>query len=175
MKSAFRFRLYPNREQEQRMLSMVEAGRQLWNEALAHRKRRSTSYHQQCLILTTERRVNPLFRGLYSQAGQEILHRLDRAFAAFFEHRARYPRFKKFSQVGSFTYPQAYKVSVKPDVVRRRLFLSKVGKVKVVFHRRLPSATRGKLKTCTVVREPNGQWYTSLVYDDEDDSKNNGS
>src|SRR2546427_8553369 len=34
MKSAFRFRLYPNREQKQRMLSMVEAGRQLWNEAL---------------------------------------------------------------------------------------------------------------------------------------------
>src|SRR3989442_7458995 len=180
MKSAFRFRLYPNREQERRMLLMVEAGRQLWNEALAHRKRRweekrlSTSYHQQCLILTTERRVNPLVRGLYSQAGQEILHRLDRAFAAFFEYRARYARFKKFSQVGSFTYPQAYKGSVKPDVVRRRLFLSKVGNVKVVFHRGLPSTTREKLKTCTVVREPNGEWYASLVYD-EDEGKNDGS
>ena len=110
------------------MLMMLEAGRRLWNDALAHRKRRwevkrlSTSYHQQCLILTTERRVNPLFRGLYSQAGQEILHRRDRAFAAFFEYRARYPRFKKFSQVVSFTYPQAYKGSVKPDAVRRRLF-----------------------------------------------------
>ena len=159
---------------------MVEAGRQLWNEALAHRKRRweekrlSTSYHQQSLILTTERRANPLFRGLYSQAGQEILHRLDRAFAAFFEYRARYPRFKKFSQVGSFTYPQAYKGSVKPDVVRRRLFLPKVGNVKAVFHRGLPSTTREKLKTCTVVREPNGEWYASLVYD-EDEGKNDGS
>ena len=39
-KSAFRFHLYPNRKQEQRMLTMVEAGRRLWNEALAHRKRR---------------------------------------------------------------------------------------------------------------------------------------
>ncbi len=83
-KSAFRFRLYPNRKQEQRMLTMVEAGRRLWNDALAHRKQRweekrlSTSYSQQCWILTGERRVNPLFRELYSQAGQEILHRLDR-------------------------------------------------------------------------------------------------
>lgn len=58
MKSAFRFRLYPNRKQERRLLRMIEAGRQLWNEALAHRKRRweeerlSTSYSQQCWILT---------------------------------------------------------------------------------------------------------------------------
>src|SRR5438093_5864254 len=91
-KSAFRFRLYPNRKQEQRMLMMLEAGRRLWNDALAHRKRRweerrlSASYGQQCWILTAKRRVNPSFRELYAQAGQEILHRLDRAFAAFFEH-----------------------------------------------------------------------------------------
>jgi hypothetical protein len=50
MKSAFRFRLYPNRRQEQKLMMMIEAGRQLWNDALAHRKRRwegkrlSTSY-----------------------------------------------------------------------------------------------------------------------------------
>jgi len=120
---------------------MVEAGRQLWNDALAHRKwlweekRLSTSYRQQCWILTAERKTNLLLGELYSQAGQEILHRLDRAFEAFFEHRAGYPRFKRFSQSGSFTYPQAYKGSAKPDMVRRRLFLSKVGNVKTVFHR----------------------------------------
>src|SRR2546426_12751891 len=101
MKSAFRFRLYPSREQERRMLLMVEAGRQLWNEALAHRKRRweekrlSTSYHQQSLILTTERRAKPLFRGLYSQAGQEKIPRLDKEFTGFFGDRARYSRVKK--------------------------------------------------------------------------------
>ncbi len=178
-KSAFHFRLYPNRKQEQRMLTMVKAGRRLWNDALTHRKRRweekrlSTSYSQQCWILTGEKRVNPLFQELYSQAGQDILHRLDRAFAAFFEHRARYPRFKKFSEAGSFTYPQAYNGSVKPDVVRRRLFLSKVGNVKVVFHRGMPTTTHEKLKTCTVVREPNGEWYVSLVYDDDNNGKNN--
>src|SRR2546426_3229038 len=176
-KSAFRFRLYPNRKQEQRMLTMVEAGRQLWNDALAHRKQRweekrlSTSYSQQCWILTAEKRINSSFRELYSQAGQEILHRLDRAFAAFFEHRKRYPRFKKFSQDGSFTYPQAYNGSVKPDAVQKRLYLSKVGNVKAVFHIGMP--THEKLKTCTVVREPNGEWYASLVYDDEDNGKNN--
>ena len=158
MKTAFRFRLYPNRKQEQKLLRMIEAGRQLWNEALAHRKRcweeeerLSTSYSQQCWILTAERSTDPLLGELYSQAGQEILHRLDKAVKAFFEHRAKYPKFKKFSSSGSFTYPQAYNGSVKPDVARKRLFLSKVGNVKAVFHREIPPSA--KLKTCTVVRE----------------------
>ncbi len=171
MKSAFRFRLYPNHKQEQKLLRMVEAGRQLWNDALAHRKRRweeerLSSYSQQCWILTAVRRADPLLGELYAQSGQEILHRLDRAFVAFLEGRAKYPRFKRFSESGSFTYPQACNGSVKPEAFRNRLFLSNVGNVKVVFHRELPSR-REKLKTCTVVREPNGDWYASLVYEDD--------
>jgi len=42
----------------------------------------------------------------------------------------------------------------------RGLFLSKVGNVKAGFQTMPPPA---ELKTCTVVREPNGEWYASLV------------
>ena len=72
---------------------------------------------------------------LYSQVGQDVLRRLDKAFKSFFAHRSRYPRFKKFCESGSFTYPQGYNGSVKPDTLRKRLFLSKIGNVKTVFHR----------------------------------------
>src|SRR5436309_14106975 len=111
MKSAFRFRLYPNREQERRMLLMVEAGRQLWNEALAHRKRRweekrlSTSYHQQCLILTTERRVNPLFRALIPQRGTEKLPRPDKTIPGLLQNRARYPADNKVAPGAALPSP----------------------------------------------------------------------
>src|SRR2546425_4199946 len=107
MKIAFRFRLYPNHKQEERLRRMIEAGRRLWNDALAHRRRRwdeerlSTSYSQQCWILTAERRVDELLGELCAQAGQEMLKRLERAFKAFFEGRAGYPKFKKFSESGS--------------------------------------------------------------------------
>ena len=73
MKTAFRFRLYPNHKQERRLLRMIETSRRLWNDALAHRKRRweeerlSTSYGQQCWILTAERRGDPLLGELYSR------------------------------------------------------------------------------------------------------------
>ena len=161
MKTASRFRLYPDRKRSKKMSRTTEAARRLWNDALAHRKGRweeqrlSTSYSQQCWVLTAERKADPPLAGLYSQSGQEVLHRLDRAFESFVEHRAKYPRFKGFSGSGSFTYPPAYNGSVKPDVPRKRLFLSKVGNVRAVFHRPLPRDSR--MKTCTVVREPDGE------------------
>ena len=152
------------------MLRMIDASRRLWNDALAHRRRRwqengqSTSYNLQQWILTRERHSDPLLGELYSQSAQDVLHRLAHAFESFLARRAGYPKFKKFSQSGSFTYPQAYNGSVKHDTRRRRLFLSKVGNVCIVFHRSIPSAAR--LKTCIVVREPSGRWFASLVFEE---------
>ena len=169
MKVAFRFRLYPDRKQKQRMCDAVEACRRLWNLALLDRKeaweykRLSTTYGDQCSMLTVEAKSDEQFGALYSQVGQEVLHRLDKAFRAFFEHRAGYPKLKKYRESGSFTYPQAYNGSVKPDALRKRLYLSKIGNVRTVFHRDLP---KGALKACTVKREPDGKWYACLVYDD---------
>jgi len=152
------------------MLQTIETTRHLWNDALAHRKarweseRRSTSYNMQASILTLEREENVELSSLHSQVGQDVLRRLDKAFKSFFAHRARYPRFKRRSGIGSFTYPQCYNGSVRPDKSRRRLYISKIGNVKAVFHRPLPK--EALLKTCTVTREPDGKWFASLVFED---------
>lgn len=170
MTSAFRFRLYPSHDQEVRMLRALEVCRHLWNDALSHRRdrwqneHRSTSYNYQQWILTAERHADPELGALHSQVAQDVLHRLDRAFKAFFDGHAEYPRSKKFRVSGSFAYPQAYNGSVKPDARRGRLFLSKIGNVPIVFHRQLPKDSM--MKTCTVVREPDGRWFASLVFEE---------
>jgi putative transposase len=170
MPAALRVRLYPSKKQEARLFSTLEACRHLWNDALSHRRqrwqeeRRSTSYDYQQAVLKDERHASAELSEVHSQVAQDVLHRLDNAFKSFFAHRARYPLFKKYGQSGSFTYPQAYNGSVKPDVVRKRLYLSKIGNVRTVFHRPIPKDSR--LKTCTVVREPDGQWFASLVFEE---------
>lgn len=168
---AFKFRLYPNQSQESQMTNAVEACRRLWNMALADRKlaweaeRLSTTYEQQCRMLTVETKADSHLGALYSQVGQDVLKRLDRGFEAFFRHLSKYPRFKKYRSSGSFTYPQAYNGSVKLDVQRKRIFLSKIGNIRIIAHRPVPS---GKLiKTCTFRREPDGKWYACLMYDDD--------
>jgi putative transposase len=153
------------------MLRALEASRRLWNDALVHRKsrwekeRKSTSYNLQQWILTEVRHTDPLIgEGLHSQSAQDVLRRPDLAFKLFFVRRARYPKFKKFSQTASFTYPQAYNGSVRPDVIRGRLYLSKVGNIRTIFHRPFP--TNSRLKVCTVSREPDGKWFASLVFEE---------
>jgi putative transposase len=169
-KEAFRFRLYPSFSQEERMLRALEASRRLWNEALAHRRarwekeRKSTSYTLQASILTCERKQDAFLGDLHSQVCQDVLRRLDKAFVAFFAHRSCYPKFKKSGQTRSFTYPQAYHGSAKPDAARKRLFLSGIGNIRAVFHRPIPKASR--LKVCTVTKEPDGMWFASLIFEE---------
>ncbi|MCS4540678.1 MAG: helix-turn-helix domain-containing protein, partial [Thaumarchaeota archaeon] len=99
MASALRFRLYPSHDQEAKMLRALEACRHLWNDALSHCRdrwqngRKSTLHNYQQWILTAERHADPELGALYSQVAQDVLHRLDRAFKAFFQRRSRYPRF----------------------------------------------------------------------------------
>jgi putative transposase len=165
----FKFRLYPDVKQEERMAEVVEGCRRLWNMALGDRKarwqkkRHSTTYWQQCLTLTAEARENPAMKAMYQQTLQDVLRRVDKAFKKFFRGEGKLPRFKKHRGWGSFTYPQAYNGSVKLDNQRSRLCLSKIGDVKVIVHRPVPTVAR--LKTCTVKREPDGKWFACLVYE----------
>lgn len=168
-KLAFRFRLYPDEQQEKHMLEMVETCRHLWNDALGQRKERyerhgqSTSYYEQQNELPRIRKGNPFVADLYSHAAQDVLRRLEKAFVAFFKGDARYPKFKAYREHGSFTYPDAYNGSVKLGVSGKKVYLSKVGYVPVVVHRDVP--TDGRLKTATVKREADGKWYVALLYE----------
>ncbi len=138
----------------------LEDKRGAWEE-----ERRSTTYEEQCKMLAIEARTDPQLGALYSQVGLDVLNRLDKAFRAFFKCDSKYPRFKQYRSSGSFTYPQAYNGSVKLDTQGRRIFLSKVGNVRIVVHR--PLTLGAKLKTCTIRREPDGKWYACLVYGDD--------
>jgi len=166
----FRFRLYPDRKQEERMLSVVGACTRVWNmaledrEALWQEERRSTTYWQQCLQLTKEARADPSLRVAHMQVLQEVLRRLARAYEAYLIGDARFPRYKAFRERGSFTYPQACNGSVRLDPDGGRLYLSKVGNVPAVVHRAAPEGAR--FKTCVVKGEPDGKWFACLVFEE---------
>jgi len=86
----YRFRIYPNREQEQKLLTWLETCRWIYNTALAQRKeawekeKRSVSRIEQQVWLKQAKKTDERIREVHSQAAQEVLFRVDRAFAAFF-------------------------------------------------------------------------------------------
>src|SRR5262249_16578644 len=87
---AFHSRLYPTRTQEHTLLVVLRRCRHLYNSALEERKayyqmrRTSLSYASQAAELAEIKEAFPAYQGIYSQVLQDVLRRLDKAFAAFF-------------------------------------------------------------------------------------------
>jgi putative transposase len=170
MKTAYKFRLYPNRQQEAMLDVTLETCRHLYNTALADRKYSyehdgiSRSYFDQQAMLTVEKKDNPYLKGVFSQVSQDVLRRLDKSFKSFFRRvkagdKPGYPRFKGKGWYKSFTYSQAgFKLEC------TKLVLSKIGSIRIFKHREV----EGKIKTCTIKKDLLGHWYATLVTEIED-------
>src|SRR5437588_3941990 len=106
MRKAFKYRLYPNKKQEQSLITMVETHRHLYNRALSERKeayeqeKHSVTFQEQSAHLKEDRLTNPYLAQTNFSSCQATLKRLDRAFQAFFrrikagEKEPGSPRFK---------------------------------------------------------------------------------
>jgi putative transposase len=114
--------------------------------------------------------VRPEYCEINAQVLQDVLHRLDKAFAAIFRRvtaggRPGYPRFQGTDRYNSFTYPQmgahgghrGHRGHGGAAVDGGMLSLSKLGRLRLRLHRPLA----GTPKTVTVSREADG-WYACI-------------
>src|SRR6266571_188586 len=120
----------------------------------------SLTCFQQQYTFPVLKQERPSLSGVHSQILQNVAVRVDLAFKAFFrrvrEHaqESGFPRFKGKKRYDSFTFPQSGFSITHDD----RVTLSKIGSVKMVYHR----PVKGKVKTCTVQRSSTGKWYVSF-------------
>jgi putative transposase len=168
MRKAYKYRLYPTKQQVQALETMLETHRRLYNRALAERKdayeqaQRSVSYQQQSADLKEDRTTNTYLQATNFSSCQATLRRLDRAFQAFFrrckagEHPG-YPRFKGRNRFETVEFP-AYGDGCK--LKDGRLYIQHVGTLKVKWHRDL----QGKIKTVSLKREADG-WHVIFSCD----------
>ena len=178
-KQAYKFRLYPTCKQFARLQETLDACRNLYNAALTERrdaytfhvrqhpnyydeptrKERSReiaiNYYSQANQLPEIKDLREEYTDIHSQVLQDVLRRVQKAFDAFFRRckngeEPGYPRFQGKGRYDSFTYPQSG-FSLTHD---NRVCLSKLGSIKVKFHRQI----KGTIKTCTIKREGDA-WY----------------
>ena len=158
-RKTFKYRLYPNRQQRERLQATLDVCRELYNAALQERRdgyrtsRAKLNYYTQANQLSEIKEIRPDIANVHSQVLHDTLRRLDKSFQSFFRRlqqgqKPGFPRFQGIHRYDSFTYPQAgFRLGAK-------LQLSKIGNVKIKLHREL----KGEVKTLTIKRE-NGNWY----------------
>src|SRR5437899_1139933 len=116
MMKAFKYRLYPTRNQRETLQFTLDRNRELYNAALEERReawrmsRVSVNFEMQSAQLPEIKRIRPEYNEIYSQILQDTLHRVDKAFKAFFRRvkkgeKAGDPRFQGYDRYDSFTYP----------------------------------------------------------------------
>src|SRR5258708_23586391 len=163
---AYKYRLYPNRKQTEKLQWTLDRARELYNAALEERRdayrmcRVSISYNQQAAQLSEIKELRPEYNDIHSQVLQDVLRRVKKAYDNFFRgikegKTPGYPRFQGYGRYDSFTYPQSG-FSLTED---NRVCLSKIGTIKVKMPKgKKANPPQGSMKTCTIKRE--GQhWF----------------
>ncbi|HEY2532297.1 MAG TPA: RNA-guided endonuclease TnpB family protein, partial [Xanthobacteraceae bacterium] len=167
MLRAVKIRVYPDQEQAQFLDRQFGAVRFVYNKALAIKRH---CYKVRRAGLSARRDLKPLLAVAkrsrrYSWLAefdaislQQACINLDRAFTNFFEHRARFPRFK--SKRG----PQSsYHCTGRIEVGKDWIAIPKCpGRIPAVVHR----AVAAELKSITLTKTPTGKYFASCLFED---------
>lgn len=166
----YEFRLYPNKRQRKRLISYLDAGRFVYNWALADRRdmwriaKCSTNFYDQSKYLVELRKEHPFLSEVHVHALQTTLKRADLAFQSFFKRcragqKPGYPRFKGKDWFSSFSFKENGNGF---ELDGKRLRLSRIGRVRIRLHRDID----GEIATCTIKRRADG-WFALFSVETE--------
>ena len=169
MRTAYRCRAYPDPAQQQVLNRTFGCVRVVWNRTLAarqarwHQERTGTSYGQTDRALTAMKKDPGLafLNEVSSVPLQQSLRHQHQAFAALFDKRARYPRFKSRRGRQSAHYTRSAFTLRGGD-----LRLAKLA-APVRFTWSWPDVDVTALDPAMVIiaREPDGRWYVTFTID----------
>jgi putative transposase len=157
---AYRFRLYPDRLQDEALRHHLWLSKELWNRMLDFSK--SKYKREKKFASKKELREMVKGQGLFSQVAQELVDRLVDATWRFVRMKrdckdCGFPRFKSFDRLKSLCYPQmGFKFE------NNRLKVTPFGEIKLKLHRQV----KGKIKTLALKREPSGKWFTIFTVEE---------
>lgn len=173
VRKTFEYRLYPTPTQEQTLLWWLRRARELYNAALVERR---DAYRSQKVAVNRHAQITqlpalkadgcrPEYRAINSQVLQDVVERLDRAYAAFFRRVKKgdtpgYPRLKSTSRYRSFTLKTSgWKLGDPTDQKGRRcrLKIGGVGPIRLILSRPI----EGTVKTVTI-RNNGDQWFAAF-------------
>ena len=173
MKLRYNYRIYPTAQQQERLAQTFGCSRVVWNDSLALIKgledgeRWPSNSELQKLVITQAKQTEQRswLSGVSNIPLQQSVRDLGTALSAFFKalkgerkgQRIGFPRFKKRHDNQSARFAR-HGFSIRDH---GKLFLAKIGELKVQWSRSLPSEP----SSVTVLKNKAGQYHVSFVVD----------
>ncbi|MDO4523691.1 MAG: IS200/IS605 family element RNA-guided endonuclease TnpB [Eubacteriales bacterium] len=162
IEKAYRYRIYPNKEQKIQLHKTFGCVRFVFNHYLDRRmkvyetEKRTLGYYDCAKELPGLKKEYPWLKEVDSIALQSTLRDLDDAYKSFFRKDAGYPNFKS-KKTHRFSYKTKC-VNGNIQYQGRYLKLPKLGVVKT-RNKQIPE---GRILNATITQEPSGNYYVSL-------------
>lgn len=168
---AFKFRLYPNKEQEILIKKHFDACRFVYNYFLEEKikyykeTKKTITWITQSNKLPSLKAENSWLNEAGSQSLQCIIRNLDRAYTNFFRSGKGFPKFKS-SKISKRAFLCPDNKHIKLDLKNSKIYLPKFinlkdkdNRIKCKFHREI----EGKIKSATVSQDRDGKYYVSIL------------
>ena len=164
MVKGFRYRIYPNKEQEKQINQMLGNARFVYNWALDRRIKEYQAEKKNISAFTlmtelTQLKKRPEYDWLklsVAQSLQQSIVNMDKAFTRFFKQKKGFPKFKsKHKGTHKVGFPQNTKV----DFENNKVSVNKIGWIKTKISRTFD----GKIKTATIEKTPTGKFFVSIT------------
>ena len=168
MKKAYKFRMYPNKKQQELINKTFGCCRFVYNKYLAKRidvykSDKETFTYKQCSSdLTNLKKELNWLKEPDKFSLQNALKDLDNAYKKFFKEKAGFPKFKS-KKINRFSYKTNF-TNGNIMYCGQYIKLPKLGMVKI----RDKQVPQGRILNATISKEPSGRYYVSLCCTDVD-------
>lgn len=166
MLKAYKYRIYPDRGQQELIAKTFGSCRFVYNQTLAYRKKmyeaekKSVSKTDCNNYCNRELKIQyEWLREVDKFALTNAVYNMDSAYQKFFKEHAGYPKYKsKHDSHKSYTtnYTNG---NISVDLENKKIKLPKLGHIKAKLHRKFI----GQIKSATVSRTPSGKYYISVL------------
>lgn len=163
---AYKFRLYPNNEQEILINKTFGCARYVYNYFLTEWKRQyqesgeSLGYNKCSKMLTQLKKELTWLKEVDSSALQDSLKNLEKAYKNFFKKNSNYPKFKsKKDKAKSYTSKLNENILIEGNKIR----MPKLGWIKVAKSREVT----GRILNATIRKTSSCKYYVSVLVEED--------
>lgn len=163
----FKFRLYPNSNQEYLLQNNLAVCRWLYNKFVKQAQKSFLSRNDMNYILTELKQSEPWLYNYYSKMLQMVSTQLESAEKSLIElnkkgYKAGTIKFARYNEYRTFTYNQSgYKLETHGG--KTLLYLSKIGYMEIRKHREIPDNVN--IKQVIVTKSKSGKWHACITCD----------
>ena len=170
MLKSFKYRLYPNKEQEIQIQKTFGCCRFVYNQTLVYRKELYETEKKSMSKIDCNNFVNQNLKKEYEWLKEvdkfaltNSVYNMDSAYQKFFKEHAGYPKFKSKKNNRKSYSTNSTNNNITVDFDNNKIKLPKLKWIKAKVHRRFI----GTIKSATVSQTPSGKYFVSILADCE--------